>query len=436
MIGIVGGGISGLFLLHLLREKGLEAVLLEASPVPGGVMRSRRLQSPNGPVTVDLGPQRMRLTAGIAEIVERLDLTPSMIEARSGISFTMYRRGRLHPAPTSLGEAMTTGLVSWTGKLRALADPMTSPPGPTESVADALRRKLGPEIYERLAGPLLGGLYASDPEEMEARHTLLPALSRTGARRSLLLALLRTRRWDRVPMVSFGQGLAALPEALAERHQECVHLDTPVVSLEKVPGGLALVTPGGSIRVKEAVLTLPAPAAARITESFAPRLAKSLATLRYNPLAVVPLVVPDSHPPPEIGSGYKLTLDEEGATRGVTAHDALFGRPGLYTAFLGGRGREEVVERSDEEIMGIARSDFRTVTGVDTKPLLVHRTWMPAWDRSWRALADLDPPIGLRICSAYMSRPGIPGRLEEARRIVQAATSEDSPPLQSSITPS
>jgi oxygen-dependent protoporphyrinogen oxidase len=90
VIGIVGGGISGLFLLHFLAESGVEAILFECSASPGGVMQSRTVDGPNGPVTVDLGPQRMRLTAGVQELLLSLQLTDELLTAPTGVPFTIY----------------------------------------------------------------------------------------------------------------------------------------------------------------------------------------------------------------------------------------------------------------------------------------------------------------------------------------------------------
>ncbi len=418
MIGIVGGGISGLFLLHFLKNSGQEAVLFEASDDPGGVMRSRTVEGPNGPVTVDLGPQRMRLTSGLADIVHELDLTNSLLRAPVGIPFTVYHDGALYAAPLNLGDAFKTQLISWNGKARALVDLVTSPPHPTESVADVLRRKLGSQVYRRLAGPLLGGLYASDPERMEARHSLVPALARTGVRRSLLLGLLRAAAWKRPPVISFEQGTGELPIALAQLHRDRIRLGEPVHALTRSSSGTyKLETDRETLDVDQVVLTLPAPKAAEALSSSAPEVAKRLASLHYNPLAVVPLVVGPGSEGPMTGSGFKMTLNDRTPTRGVTAHETLFDRRGLFTAFLGGMGAEGLVDREDPEIMEIARTDFETVTGVAATPLFVHRTSMPAWDRSWRAMDDLTLPQGIQLCAAFSRRPGITGRMEDARRV-------------------
>jgi oxygen-dependent protoporphyrinogen oxidase len=418
VIGIVGGGISGLFLLHFLRKSGLDAALLESSVEPGGVMKSRVVEGPNGPVAVDLGPQRTRLTQGLAEILAEVGLTSEVIRAPRGLPFTILNDRRVHSAPMGVRGALATRLISPGGKLRALADFVTSAPRPDELVADALTRKLGPQIYRRLAGPLFGGLYGSDPARMVCEHSLIPALRRAGGGRSLLRVLLRASRLEGLPVVSFREGMGALPRGLAAHHDRHVRLGYPVreVVLRR-GGGFDLVTDRERMRVDHVVLTLPAPAAARVVEPAAPEAARALGRLRYNPLVVVPLVVPAAKPAPAVGSGYKLPLDQTAHTRGVTSHDALFGRTGLFTAFLGGMGYEDIVDRADGEVMETARKDFFAATGAEAVPLLPHRTAMPAWDVSWSALDRFTLPAGLHVCAAFAERPGIAGRLDDARQL-------------------
>jgi protoporphyrinogen/coproporphyrinogen III oxidase len=426
VIGIVGGGLSGLFLLDLLASRNLDVILVESGSRVGGVARSRVLEGPHGRTVVDLGPQRVRLTPGLAEITGQLGLSDDILPARSGITFTIHHRGRLYPAPTSLRGALGTGLVSWPGKFRALADLVTPPPRPEESVADALRRKLGPEIHSRLAGPILGGLYGSDTERMDARHTLLPVLRRSGGGRSLLRALVRASRLDSLPVVTFRNGMGTLADALAERHADRILLNAPLRRVSEGRDGSAfrLHLDERDISVDQVVLTLPAPEASEVMETVDSEAASRLGALRYNPLVVVPLAADPHRQLPDIGSGFKETLESDALTRGVTDHGALFGRRGVYSAFLGGMGRESALDVPDEELMEVARADFRRVTGTETFPLMAHRTWMPAWDRSWSALDGLNLPPGIHLCGAFAERPGIPGRLENARRVVAALSGE------------
>jgi oxygen-dependent protoporphyrinogen oxidase len=140
-----------------------------------------------------------------------------------------------------------------------------------------------------------------------------------------------------------------------------------------------------------------------------------LGKLVYNPLGVVHL-----HAETDLrGLGYQVGLGEDLATRGVTWNDSLFGREGVYTAYLGGAQNPAVVEEPDGTLGRLAADEFRRVTGYDARVLAVARERMPAWDLSWRALEGLELPAGIRIAANWMSRPGIPGRLAEARRLAE-----------------
>ena len=112
-----------------------------------------------------------------------------------------------------------------------------------------------------------------------------------------------------------------------------------------------------------------------------------------------------------------MSLAEQLSTRGVTFNDSLFGRRGVYTAYLGGAKNPEVVERPDEEAAEIAVREFREATGYHARALSVARERMPAWDRSWEALQGMQLPAGIRLAANWESRPGIPGRLAQAKRL-------------------
>jgi oxygen-dependent protoporphyrinogen oxidase len=217
--------------------------------------------------------------------------------------------------------------------------------------------------------------------------------------------------------------MGVLPERLAELHRESVRFNAAVRAIHRhEEGGFFIEIDAESVRVQEVILTLPAHEAANILRPLSPDSSERLSQLRYNPLAVVHLLLPEGEPLPDIGSGFKTTLHDPHLTRGVTSHGGLFGpgsgRDNLYTAFLGGMGREEVMGMSEETLFAIATSDFRRVTKSNPIPLALHRTWMPAWDRSWRSLDGLRLPPGIHLCSAFSGRPGIPGRLEEAQQVV------------------
>ena len=124
MIGVVGGGISGLVLAYELRRLGVDVTVWEAASVPGGVMRSQL----HGDLVLELGPQRARLTGPFRQLVESVGLSGELVTAPPDLPLYVYHRGRLRRAPLSLSQAMTTDLLPLWSKARLLAEPFPSCP--------------------------------------------------------------------------------------------------------------------------------------------------------------------------------------------------------------------------------------------------------------------------------------------------------------------
>lgn len=412
-IAIVGAGISGLALLHELRRRGADAVVLEAAEEPGGVIRSVRREGR----LLDLGPQRTRLVLPVERLVEELGLGDDLLRAPAGLPLFIWRGRRLREVPRSLPELVKTDLLSPAAKLRVLAEPFTGPPRPGESAGEYFRRSFGGEAYRVLLGPLFGGIYGSDPDDMPLRHSLAELLEDFGVRRSMLAAFLR--RWKRgseaPAAVSFRDGMQALPRALAGAHADRVRLSAPVTGVERRPGGWELRTPAGRVAAERVVLACPADRAATLVRTAAPEASDRLDRLAYNRLAVVHL---RSEARLE-GYGFQVAFCEDLAIRGVTWNASLFGRDGVYTAYLGGARDLDALARPDAELGERTAREFETVTGRPTEPLLVSRARIPAFDRSWDALDGLALPEGLRLCANYLSRPGITGRLRQAARLAR-----------------
>jgi protoporphyrinogen/coproporphyrinogen III oxidase len=245
-------------------------------------------------------------------------------------------------------------------------------------------------------------------------YSLVHVLRELGVKRSLVLPLLRRGGSVDPPVAcSFREGMQTLPDALYRSNRENVCLGTAVRSLRRCEGRWELETEGGTLSAERVVLSVPAGAAAALLAREAPGQADALRRLVYNPLAVVHL-----HADTDLeGLGYQVALAEPLVTRGVTFNDSIFARPGVYTTYLGGGKRPEVVEWSDEELGVVAAREFRLVTGFLSRPISVEREWMPSWDRSWASVQDLRPPSGLRFATNWESRPGLPGRLAQAKRI-------------------
>jgi protoporphyrinogen/coproporphyrinogen III oxidase len=415
MIVIIGGGISGLALAHQLAARATPYLLLEASARVGGVMRSGRVDGH----LLEWGPQRGRLTAEFATLVNDLGLRDELITSPPDLPLYVYRRGRLRKVPFSIGAFTTSDILSWRGKFRILLEPFTPAARDDESVAGFFTRKIGREAYENLVGPLYGGLYASDPQEMVIGLSLRHVLREFQVGRSLMVPLLRRGGSITPPdACSFTEGMEMLPRALHRHHHASIRLESPVRTILRNGAGYIVETESEKIEASQVVVTSPAPVAAEQLRTVAPDAAAGIAQLNYNPLAVVHL-----HADTQLrGLGYQVSLAEPLITRGVTWNDSLFGRKGVYTVYLGGARNPWVADESVERLSEIAVAEFRIATGHDARVLSVEQERMPAWDRSWSAIQSLRVPPGLHIHANWESRPGIPGRLIMARRIADRLT--------------
>ena len=420
-VGIVGAGITGLSLLHELTERGVDAVVYEAADTPGGVIRTEHR---SGRV-LDWGPQRVRLTPDVRELIEAVGIEDEVIEADPALPVFVYRDGELGRLPLSVWGLFATDLLSWRGKLRVFAEPFTGAGRPEESVAELFSRKFGREAYERAIGPAVGGMYASDPAEMPAGYVLSGLIDSERRSGSLLRAALGSRG-SRGPPATFQGGMARLPEAIAAAYRDRVKLGTPVTAIRAVGNGVSVQLDRGSVGFDAVVVTAPAPAAAELLAGIAPDAADRLQRLTYQPLAVVHLDSSYDRP----GMGYQVAQSTPLHTLGVTWKASLFGRDGdastgyegVFTCFLGGGRDPGILERDDAELGTLAAREFEEVTGADADVLAVTRLGpvMPAYDRTWEALDGLELPPGVHLAANYDGRLGIPGRLRQATQLSES----------------
>ncbi len=417
-VAVVGGGITGLAATHFLAERGVDATTFEAADEPGGVIQSREVEGR----VVELGPQRLRRTPAVEDLIEAVGLSGAVIEAEEAPLY-VYADGRLREAPLDVDTFLRTDLLSWQGKLRLLAEPLTRRGYPQESVAELFTRKFGREAYERFIGPLYGGIYGSDPAAMPAAYALESLLEREREAGSFLLAFCkRVGQGQESPPISFEEGNQQLPEALQEAHADRVELDTPVTDIRRAEseGGddvFLVATADGTHRVDHVVVTTPAGVTAELLDGVAAG-AEGLAGLTYNPLAMVHLTADCRRE----GFGYQVGFGEDLHSLGVSWNASMFGREGLYTVFLGGMHEPEMVERDHAEIGEVAREEFDAVMDCGASVLNVgtRERWFPAWDRTWDALADFETPAGVHVATNYTGRMGIPSRVREAREVAEA----------------
>ncbi|WP_224386538.1 protoporphyrinogen oxidase [Pseudonocardia sp. ICBG1293] len=183
-VAVVGGGVSGLACAHRLRTllgPAAEIVVLEQRDRLGGVLRTVDLAG----TPFDVGAEaflvrRPEVPALLAEIGLADALThptPATATIRAGGRTVGLPRGTLMGVPGR--DADLGGVLSTAGRAAVAAEPSVPldwEPGGDVALGTLLRRRFGPEVVDRIADPLLGGVYAGRVDTLGLRATV-PALA-------------------------------------------------------------------------------------------------------------------------------------------------------------------------------------------------------------------------------------------------------------------
>jgi oxygen-dependent protoporphyrinogen oxidase len=361
---VLGAGISGLAAAHrlveLARDGGgpaaLELAVFEAACRPGGIVATAH---PDGLVLED-GPDAFITDKPEAlALCERIGLGPRLIATRPEFrrSAVVFGR-RLVPtpagfhllAPARLGPLLASPLLSLPGRLRAALEPWL-PPRTRDGVADEslasfVTRRLGREVLERLAQPMIGGIYGAAPEELSLLATFPRFLRLEAEHGSVIRGLARSDRHARVAasgpryglFASLQGGMQELADTLAARLPPgALRLGTPVTGLSPVGmGGWTVVSREGESRFDAVVVALPAPAAGALAAGFDAALGEALGSLARGSSAVVTLAFAAGdlgHP--RDGAGFVVPRRERMLALGGSFSDRKFeGRAPAGTALV------------------------------------------------------------------------------------------------------
>jgi len=408
-IFVIGGGISGLATAHRLVEESqrrkvpVDLRLFESSDRLGGVIHTVHREG----FLLEGGPDSFisEKPWGL-ELCRRIGIGPQLIGTSETHRRTfIVREGRLLPvpdgfylmAPTKIWPVISTPIFSWPGKLRMAADLVLprrkeANDGQDESLANFVRRRLGREALERMAQPLVGGIYTSDPEELSLRATMPRFLEMEKRHRSLILAMLQQRKKISSNLnsqiagpryglfVSLGEGMNVLVQSLEKKLPAgSVELKAEVVSLRLDPTQKLWVLRLGNGKEMEAeavCLALPAYASANLLKGIDLGISKQLRMIRYASTATVNLAyrLEDIHQSID-GFGFVVPAIEGREMLACTfSHVKFTGRApkelALLRVFMGGALHPKVFEYDDAELLRVIQRNLKELLGIVANPLL------------------------------------------------------------------
>jgi oxygen-dependent protoporphyrinogen oxidase len=411
---VVGGGIAGLAAAHraveLARERSipLELTLLEARDRLGGTVETER----TGDFLIETGPDSFLSEKPWAlALCRRLGLEDRLVGTDDRFRRTfVWFGGRLHPlpdgfqllAPTRIRPFLASRLLSWPGKARMALDLMLprGVAGADESLGAFVRRRLGREALERIAQPLVAGIYTADPEELSLVATMPRFIELERAQRSLILGLWRaTRRGPTASgtsgarwslFVTLRGGMGELVQTLAARLPAgAVQLKRRAHGVTRRAAGWAVDGDGMTIEADRVIVATEAHATSRLLRYVDPPLATLLQVIPYASSATVSLAYrrPEVRHPLD-GFGFVVPRVESRALLACTFSSVKY--PGrapdghvLLRCFLGGALNAGVLEGDDDELVRLARQELTAALGVTAEPVLTrvgrHLAAMPQY---------------------------------------------------------
>ncbi len=251
---IIGGGISGLTAAYFLKRRApeIDVHLYEASDRLGGSIRTEIIDD----CIVEAGPDSFLTQKQAAIDLCRLvgldqALTPSNDATRktflylNGKSYSLPE-GFILMVPTKLSSLVKTDLLTWPGKLSALADLFAFPEETDLSAGEFIDKRFGQEILDRIAEPLLAGVYGADIYRLSLKSGL-PQIWELQKRGSLIRNLVgfrsRAGADSKSLFTTLSGGMETLPKALVAQNPGVVwELKSPVTRVEKEHGGWKIGT--------------------------------------------------------------------------------------------------------------------------------------------------------------------------------------------------
>jgi len=402
-VAIIGGGISGLAAAHHLRElaPAVDVVLLESGPRLGGVLHTTH----QGGYLMEAAADNF-LTAppDALDLCRRLGLENQLIEPNlSHRQALVVHRGRLQPipagflvmAPSQIRPLLSSPILSWRGKLRAAVEYFLprKKGGEDESLQSFVCRRFGMELFERLAQPLVGGIYTADPQRLSIEATMPRFRQMEREHGSLLRALLHQRRTPPDEQSGSGaryaqfatlrNGMSNLVGALASQlPEEAVRLDTPVEGLYQAGRDRWLVSSGGRhpslFPVDGVIVTVPAHHSAKLLAGVDARAANELRQIGYASCAVVSLGYRrDQIGHPLNGFGCVVPLVEKRLILSCSFSSVKY--PGrapdgsvLLRVFIGGACQSDLLRLPRAHLVELAHRELADLLQIRGTPTLRH----------------------------------------------------------------
>ncbi|RXZ82237.1 protoporphyrinogen oxidase [Paenibacillaceae bacterium] len=417
-IVIIGGGLSGLssafYLDKLAKEQGREIkiTLIEAEDKLGGKIDTLKRDG----FVIEKGPDSfLARKLPMLTLAQELGLESELTHTNPAAKKTyILHQGKLHPMPpglvlgipTEIAPFAVSSMLTVSGKLRALLDMVLPSRAGTEdeSIGEFLERRVGTEVMERIAEPLLAGIYAGELRKLSLRATF-PQFREAEVKHGSLIRGMRANKragaaaQNALPalakksvFMTFKGGLSTVISALDRALPEMDRmLGTKVSAIHKrdaaaadhgrddsQPAYIVETEQGEKLAADAVIVTTPVFQTAGLLKPHMD--VSELEGINYVSVANVVLAFRKQDiAQPFDGSGFVVPRTEGRQITACTWTSAkwLHTSPEDYVllrCYVGRSGDEAGVELPDDQLAANVRHDLREILGITAQPEFVEIT--------------------------------------------------------------
>ncbi|HXK58391.1 MAG TPA: protoporphyrinogen oxidase [Acidobacteriota bacterium] len=468
-VAVVGAGISGLSAAYYLakeaEQKGfeMEVDLFEKSDRLGGVIRTEK----SGEFLFEWGPENFVPYKPEAMLLAKeLGLGDELIGSNDHVRQTcVVHQGQLYPlpdgmaflAPVRVRPFMASTLLSTPGKLRAILEPFVPRSRGEITIRAFLERRLGKELTERVAEPLVSAIYGGDVDQLSTASAL-PDMYRIEQKYGSLWNGLRRQKkkagGSNLPFfMTLRSGMQTLVEALVQALPSniVVHTGVAGLRLEQRAGGFWLRDGHLNECYESLIVCVPAHGAAELLSSVSPETAAELASIHYTSTSLIYLGYKRSefsHPLRGFGfvtpEGESQVLDActwvSTKFEGRCPEDSVLLRCAVHD------GRRPRTFPSNEEVAERAHQEVSRLLSISSPPCLFRVTHlgkcMPQMtlghsQKLHRISQELQSRPGLFLTGPFYHSVGIPDCIRSARQtvsqVLEYLTSQKPPRQQATL---
>ncbi|MHC4839722.1 MAG: protoporphyrinogen oxidase [Planctomycetota bacterium] len=401
-VAIIGAGISGLTAAYRVQQAGMEPVLFEASDRVGGVIHTSQKHD----CLLELGPDCWASNKPAAmELVKELGLEDEVQGTRPGTrrSFILHKgtlkrlpQGFFLIAPMSIPALIKTPIISWPGKIRMAFELLVrrKKTNDDESLSHFVKRRFGQEALDRIAQPMVSGIYTADPDKLSLKATFPQFLDWEQSEGSVIRALRKKARKEKKArsqtggeikaaagpryglFVTLKPGMQKLPDTLRSKlSDDSVRLETPIKSVKPTADGVEVETDSGTETFDAAILAMPANRAGELLSGSYDDAADALKGVEYAGSAVANLVFKRdqiAHALDGIGAVVPA-IEGRNLVAVSFSHQKFEGRAPEGTAivrvFMGGALQPQLALKPVDELKEIALKEARDILGISGKPV-------------------------------------------------------------------